>query len=40
MGSPTSKSSKDFKELLQDILKLAMLEGDVDCKLLIVAPDY
>ena len=40
MGKPSSKTSKNFLEKIRALLLFANIEGDIDCKLLIVAPDY
>jgi hypothetical protein len=40
MGKPNSKTVRNFKEKIKSLLILANIKADIDCKLLIVAPDY
>lgn len=40
MGRPNSKNGKNVQQKIKLYLDKAMIKGNVNCKLLIVAPDF
>jgi hypothetical protein len=40
MGRPGSKNDKDFQTKIDHYLKSSNIKGDINCKLLILSPDF